>query len=643
VTEPGGANTLQVTPFSEMAVAKAEGAGGLTEANIEGANADVRTYLGYDVLTAKPDFNADGTKPENKAALMLAAVSKLAADDTQMTSLGCSTSATTGERIKCLVEKMSEQGTSDGDLATKLDDAKNDVDDYEPDEENNDPADLVIPPPPEVQEPELVAPEDRTTSIAAAKALIANLRSNAPLLGGSANTDTLDKRMRAVRDVIADAANPVGDSSRELYKAIVDATHKLDRGDFQSGSFEIEVDNAMWGYCQYMDANNAQAAAPEDVTQIGCRITYKVFNKASANNTMWAYQHAFRVAYPEADGEPYTVKSATIEQKLNGDYSSNTSVEANTVYLSGGSAAPNLGAMALSHDDNGEIIGLEMSGQYAAGVKAAINGYAAYNTVQATFVPEVSPDDPELTRLNITGTFTATGGSKADGTATLGEGSYIETYMMVPGDVHSGENGTDGRAVHLVLVAQSGEASIAGNLDVIHEVAQSASSASIAPLTGVAPPVISTVSFTGEVKQDVSTDLFLGAVSLRVEGVDALMDDADTSGVSDLPSTLVLEGSLYVPNRPRMLVNLQLESTAEKLYTVGGSYTQGDVAITVEGAGYEGSNEDASLVFTTENGVSMRLTPNFVSAAIKRNDVVIGRLTRSNLRVDYSDGSYEQF
>jgi hypothetical protein len=262
--------------------------------------------------------------------------------------------------------------------------------------------------------------------------------------------------------------------------------------------------------------------------------------------------------------------------------------------------------------------------------------------VQASVLPEPSPNDPELTRLSITGSFTATGGNLADGVATLGEGSYIETYMTIPGDMGSTENGTDGRAVHLILIASAGEASIQGQLDVTHEVGVGVSGGDIAPQGG-ARVVTSTVAFSGQIMQDVDTELFLGAAALTVDGVDALMDDADTSGVADLPALLVLEGALYVPDRPRMVVDLRLESSADKHYSLSGSFTQGDESITVAAVGQEGTDVDASVLFTAENGVSLRLTPGFEVASIKRNDVVIGRLTRSNLRVDYSDGSYEQY
>ncbi|MEY4764634.1 MAG: hypothetical protein RI907_1307, partial [Pseudomonadota bacterium] len=73
----GGTDPLQVTPYSEMAVAMAEANGGFKADVLAQANQRVKTYLSYDMLTEEPKFDGQN-KPLNGAALSVAAVSVLA-------------------------------------------------------------------------------------------------------------------------------------------------------------------------------------------------------------------------------------------------------------------------------------------------------------------------------------------------------------------------------------------------------------------------------------------------------------------------------------------------------------------------------------------------------------------------------------
>jgi len=108
----GGALSVSVTPFSEMAVAAAEKAdGGLTADNIASGNATVAQLLGFQptTVTIKSTSSAS-TLEEQKLALMLAAVSQMAASG----SAGCG-SGTPGERAACVVDKLADS-TSVGTL-----------------------------------------------------------------------------------------------------------------------------------------------------------------------------------------------------------------------------------------------------------------------------------------------------------------------------------------------------------------------------------------------------------------------------------------------------------------------------------------------------------------------------------------------
>lgn len=632
-TVEGGTNTLQVTPFSEMAVTKAEGAeGGLLPANIEGANADIRTYLGFDVLAERPDFSDDGTAPENKAALMLAAVSQLANNATEVDNLGCDSGDDTGDRIKCVIEKLAEGGTDDDALADKLETAKDEVvnDDFAGTDDD-------IPPAPLPQPTEIVAPDVRTTAISEAKALIAGIRANAPYLGGS-GTDTLDKRLRAVEQTINAAANPVNATSLDLYQGVLQGAQLLQEGAFMPPGFRISIARAMVSGCTFFSSTdptvNTEAANADEVNAVGCRMTYNVAQKQDGN--WYAYQHGFRVVKTNTAGT-YTVYSQVVEQLLNEDMTMNTSSPGNTVRYPQGSSAL-VGGVVLTSNEGGQITGISMSGEYAAGVRAALQGYATKTTVTASVTPSiVAVGDVELTRLSLTGSFVSSGGSKPAGTVQLASGSYLQTRLGTPGDIHSAEDlGIEHRTANLILSASAGEASVAGTLTI------DGFSHTADELPQELP---STIAFQGVVKQDSATTLFDGTVTAESAGYVGFMGEAPVSESNFTSVDLSFEGALYVPSRPIMTVNLTLSSPSFQHYTLNGSYAQsGGSTVLVSGAGQEGVDAETYVNFTTASGgISFRLVPNATVAYLKKNDVVIGTFTQRTSRLDYADGSYEQF
>lgn len=98
--------SASVTPFSEMAVAAAaEATGGVTAANAAQAVSTVSQLLGFNPTDVVPTTtgNANATADQQKLAVMLTAVSQLAASD----ALGCSTGSA-GEKTQCVVNALAD-------------------------------------------------------------------------------------------------------------------------------------------------------------------------------------------------------------------------------------------------------------------------------------------------------------------------------------------------------------------------------------------------------------------------------------------------------------------------------------------------------------------------------------------------------
>lgn len=101
--------SASITPFSEMAVSAAERAtGGVTATNAAQAVSTVTQLLGFDptTVTAKTADTAS-SDDEKKLAVMLAAVSKMAASD----QLGCSTGSG-GDKTTCVVGKLAASASA---------------------------------------------------------------------------------------------------------------------------------------------------------------------------------------------------------------------------------------------------------------------------------------------------------------------------------------------------------------------------------------------------------------------------------------------------------------------------------------------------------------------------------------------------
>jgi hypothetical protein len=629
VTQEGGTNTLQVTPFSEMAVVKylADENPNLTQAQkIEGANEDIRTYLGYDVLTEKPEFSTDGTEPTNKSALMLAAVSQLANDDTKATALGCDTSASTGDRVKCVIEKMAEKGTSDSDLASDFEAAKLDTVD------NEDYAGDDVPAAPQPQPVEIVAPTARD-GVAAAKALIASLRNNAPLLGGSSDGDTLDKRLRAVQAAFDAAVNPLNHSQRALLQGVVEAADALDSATSKTGSFTASWDlnvNAMAGGCTYYsDAYVTDATSYDNVTHVGCRVTHAVMME---NSTPYAYQTQFRVAHGSSAGS-YTVDSRILKQEI--DVNGNK-VGLPTVLLAFQSTPA---ALTLTRNNStGKLQGMTLLGKLAPNVKRDGTLTAAKATdVDVAITTSMANGDVNPTTLGLKGIFSSLDVNGAVlSTISLKEGSYVRAKLVTPGDPSSGLLDSTQTAVRFDLEASlSGGQKVSGVLTM---------SDLVPDKSGVGNELPGSTSFTGVITGSGNVQLFSGTLAVALSNIanyDTTLPDAADNF---LHKTVTLDGSLYVPTAQAMVIHLAInEATTFQTYGVTGSYTQGELTVNVSGSGVQGNDSLSSVTFSSASGVSVTFTPAVDSFALTKGGVTIGQVVPHDGVINYVDNSHETF
>jgi hypothetical protein len=235
-----------------------------------------------------------------------------------------------------------------------------------------------------------------------------------------------------------------------------------------------------------------------------------------------------------------------------------------------------------------------------------------------------------LTRINLQGTMTSGGGTGPAGTVTLGDGSYMQAWHEEPGNPSSAEGDQTYRQLHLELTASSGGSSIAGELTVQQAVNDD----------GLYDTV---TEFLGKIKQDDSTELFTGQVTITNKGIPALVDEAQDQSLSTYPSEVSLVGDLYVPTRPKLSINVSLADDADGTRELTGRITQSG-AIDLAIVAIE-SFDGRSATFSTGD-LTLTISPKQDELNIFHKQVdnlVIATINAQNSRVDYADNSFEQF
>lgn len=659
VADAAGTANVQVTPFSEMAVAKALNNGGLSKDNIEAANADVRLLVGFDVLAERPVFSDDGFTASNKAALMLAAVSRMAQEEAfECGSTSNDPAVSQAERVKCVVSTMAQAGSSDEDVVLALTDAKDAAfsEDYDGDDEK----------PITTQQPsELVDVSERGSAIDQAKALIANIRSNGAMLVGDGST-TLESRLRTVSTVIEGAANPIGDSSRELYGAVLSAANLLDEGQHVGTTVNFNASVAQVVGCRLYEGNNpanpdwdTEASDAATAGSIGCRITYSVAYD-EATDKFLARQHNFRVYRTEEPGE-YKVRSRLILQAVVPNEETQGFEVQNTADFERKAPAPNdsanggfyladvaIGREAPSFEyPRGYLYSMAISGDFAGGVSQVLNGFALKNTLALSITPSFTPvtegegvGTDTITRLTLAGSVSASGGSRPTVTATFLEDSYIESQF-------NNAEGQSLRAVETMAGARDGTLRISV-LD-----AAGAGFTGTVGLSGQGEvdgdQLPTSLVLRGVVTSAANATLFDGTVNVSVASFDGYSSLSPYSSKNSVSNPQIsVNGLLAVSGRPNLVVQLNISHaftrSGERL-GISGNYTQGEDVVLIAGELFaDGSEGTSSISLSTPTGLAVTLTEGRKFATLfKSESYALGTLDLDKAKITYADGSFEQY
>ena len=590
VTGDSGNVAVQITPYSEMAVALAvASSGGLSADNVQKANQKVVGFAGEDVLSIPPTFDSTG-KPTNPAAVKLAAVSELA----NTGGLGCT--GTPLAKVKCVVDEMAKKGPSDDALATAVGTATETVKD-----------DVSLELSAKVQPVTTQLPGLPSgpvlSAVGSAKALVTSFRNLGTSLDNK-DTGSISSRLKRLDTDLSSLPGVLPSSLMDEIDMVSRALALFNKLPPSAGRAGNDVPLGYDTRCHYTNA-----------TTLDCRST-QVFVSYNPSSGAWSYVQYRAQLTAGATGNTNIITSLVTQE---GDWGMD-GFESN--WDSAATTVPGAGPFAAVGRGDGD--GTLFNGDLAPGISyydAAPQGAKASVSLTVALTAGATTE-----RYAVTGfvkQFKVAGDSTPYAATEVLSGSYFEEQIAAPSNTTK---------AHLDVVSTlntaNGGVKVTGLIDTSKYKPRAKNN-----IPGKA-------TFTGTIV-DLSgnTKLFEGSVT-GDNLIDANGDSAKTGRTGALSLTL------YMPNLSRNItLNVNaITETAVGQYSFSGSFVDGSTLVTFVGDDKVGEAND--FVNFTSNGVNFNITPaslNALTPLKNGSGVVIGQYDDKKSQITYADGSYERF
>lgn len=664
--------TASITPFSEMAVSAAQKAsGGITAVNANQAISTVTQLLGFNPVTVPvvPAASA-GTVAQQQMAVMLAAVSQLAADG----AVGCDTVAADA-RIDCVVDALAASastssikletasGASTTDVSAALAAAVSTVLTNPVAVPASIPANVVAS---AVQnlacEGSACTAAEATTdtpAITAAKALFAQLSTDiravflgsaSAVSGGPVNTEALAFKA-AMEDVQVPAEVLVTDLSALIKGADLYNDFKAGRWTSNSrghaaGTVPTSTPGMIGGYgsvgCTvYQDAETKIAAtAPANANYAACRASYYV---TSVNGVRTAWRHGFTLTPTGTNSFAYTttaqVRVEHWDSSLNGGsggwvFASNTFPQGQTQGYEG--------TLTAGTDTDGHITSFavagELPGAFASGGTTIVNDHHTWN-LQGTRT--ISGFKQEVSTLSGTLVAYADATTKA---GTLKVNGFKSREIPMTDDMArptASDPATQGdiAEIELDLVWTTATAEFAGALKAIDSKWDASGNYHM-------PTDISLSGSLRNIAGGQASEFAAGTFTTKVTGYEAFNELASSTPSNQYGVEASFVGAITAPNRPKLEVTVSGSgnhhdsantSMTMQYRTLANGTPRTVVAISHSTA------TDGSDVFTLSeaaSGLSLEWNSGATSAELKHGSAVIGTLDRASKNLTFTDGSH---
>lgn len=665
--------SASITPFSEMAVSAAERAtGGVTATNAAQAVSTVTQLLGFDptTVTAKTADTAS-SDDEKKLAVMLAAVSKMAASD----QLGCTTGSG-GDKTTCVVGKLaasassstlklsSAGGSTSGDVSSALTTALTSV---LADSKlsgslpstalasvvsNLGCAAAACTPATSGTTP---AVDPVASGIAAARLLFTELKSDwttlfsqggaSALASGAANVEAYKFRtamtdIQVPVDVLAKDAGAMvlGIDLYNDFKSGRTSVNNRGRGeDMTSNDGSANFSTYTTAGCSlYTDTTNTTlATTPAAVASIGCRAAYYVSRTTTATavvTTEW--RHGFTIV-PQADGS-YTYSSRARRRVTSCPIGGGTcATDANDALQ----ADTSTGKVTVTLDaPQGSIRGFAVNGDLPGAFrKGSTTLFNHHHTIALTGTTTTAADG--LTASSTSDTLSITGTLKTYADATTETGTLAIKRGQLAMSTAQLDNKAVGTLVDLDVAWSTPTAEFEGVLK-LGDVVLTKPGTDYMPTRGVLSGALRTIA------SGTTTEFLKGTLTATVAGVanyDERMADSTSNFVT---GNLTFVGAVSAPSRPTLefTIGTSMKSHEDKASQVNFQYrtlVAGTPRMVIAGASSLAADGTRQFTLTeAANNLSMSWTGEPTTAKLMKGSTVIGAIDTGTKMLTFSDQSF---
>lgn len=667
--------SASITPFSEMAVSAAERAtGGVTAANAAQAVSTVTQLLGFDptTVTAKTIGSAN-TEDEKKLAVMLSAVSKLAASD----QLGCTTGSG-GDKTTCVVGKLaasaststlklsSTGASASGDVSSALNTALTSV---LADSKltgslpstalaslvtNLGCADTACTPAASGATP---AVDPVATAIAAARLLFTEIKSDwttlfsqggaSALASGAANVEAYKFRtamtdIQVPVDVLAKDAGAMvlGIDLYNDFKSGRTSVNNRGRGeDMTSNDGSSNFSTYTTAGCSlYTDSTNTTlATTPATVASIGCRATYYVSRTVTSTATITTdWRHGFTIQ-PAADGS-YTYTSRTRRRvtncpnnggacttDANDALQSDLSASAGTVTVTLDAPQGSIRAFAINGD---------LPGAFRKGSTALFNHH---HTIALTGTKTTAADG--VTASSTSDTSSVTGTLKAYADATTETGTLAIKSGKLAMSTAQLYNKSVGTLVDLDVAWTTPTAEFEGALK-LGNVVLTKPGTDYRPTSGTLSGALRTI--TG----GTATEFLKGTLTATLDGVANYDERLADSTANFVTGNLTFVGAVSAPTRPTLefTIGTSMKSYEDQASSVNFQYrtlVAGAPRMVIAGSSTLAADGTRQFSLTeAANNLSMSWTGKPTTAKLMKGSTVIGEIDAGTKMLTFSDNTF---
>ena len=663
--EAGKSYTAQINPFTELATASALAkAGGLNAANVAQAKKDMTETLGFDPLSAAPEFDATTKAPKNSAAAFLTALSQMANSG----DIGCST-GDQAAKVDCVTKALTSKGLSDPILKFSLQ-SRVDVE--------VDKAGLSAV---KISEPS-GTPVTAASELAQTKFFFDMLRSNAKAL--NATDLSLQSELQKVSADMTGRTLPIASTSVDalnlarlgvqLWNDVIknDSAAFIQSKNFYGKSFNNDASYfygapPIGGCGFYSDTEyKILATSKAEAKYVACGTQAQVVqaptscvNLGDVCNTSWSTRVRL---HPDAvDASKFTVYTQTRESKLTvatvaSPASAASGPSAGSSYPLSydknnkeyGAASPgNAATLVTQRDSGGKITAVNLVGELSPGYEIG-HGSSYFDSSRSmwVYVPPVVTvlgdkhnatlsaslsTVGELEKLALSGSIDLIKNGAMETRIELADGSYLQAKRDATGS-YSAQDGS--QELLLKLKASTAGSAVAGDIK-LSAFKLDASKTSYIPTV---------MSFSGSVQRN-GVSFFDGTLTGEALNHASFKSNEPRSPVNVETLRVGFIGKVIIPTRPVLNVSLSVVnkgtgSSATDTAELSGQYRQGSIVINVNGKANVAAN---ILTLESTEGVKLVIDKSKLMYPLTKSGQIVGEFSPSNNRITYTDSSYEQF